>query len=1038
MAQAPFSELSIDAIFRDTRFGADADWVEHVPLIFWLFETLRPSTVADLSLDKGGLCMPVCEAALSITPCRVHVGRPPGRVVHPEWVDTLVDTLPTALIDRVTVHSGDISGFVTEIGSGSIDLLLTDAADDAQLEPLLPALSDRSVVVSHEPPLWGSPPGQRRTFEFTHAGGLWVSACGAEAPAVIEWLASLSGHDSYLVRAAFERLGASLRIAARLKESQRAQERLAKALEVLQSENTGLARERARLEGAVAAQMEASLANASEARRHEQLLKQVYRSPSWRLTKPLRVPTILRQRRADSAEGHLPDAIGSNGGEVSSRKREPGAPQAAAGDDPLAAEVRASGLVDEAWYRDRYPEVAHSGCDPVEHQLGYLGPQGLGWGGLSGQDPNPWFDGQWYRARYGDALAPGHTPLLDYLRADPREDRDTSFWFDSDWFRTTSIGQQLSAPKPALVQFCDAGWPRHMSFPGRLREEPRTRVVFVSGLPDHPGHRYRVEDVTAALPPHLYETAVLAITEWPDRRWVLSGTDLLWIWRAPMSGELREIIALARSQGARVVVDVDDLVFDDTLTAREIDGIRSQKLHVASQGELARRLFETMQNSDLVITPTASLADEAASSGLSAAVLPNGHDAAFAATSARARHRRAHIVGQPFRIGYAAGSRTHQRDLAVASCALATFLAQHHDARLVLFKGSIDLPELPDLETCPDQIEWRDPVPLEDLPNEYARFAVNIAPLEVGNRFCEAKSALKFNESAMVGVPTIASPTQPFRQVITSGVNGFLATSTEEWLAALQSVKADPLLRDSMGERAFQDVRWPFGPELRTLRASHIVQALLSGSPVEQSGGTADFGLRWAGRTEDSVAVRDDLVAADAGQVSIMLQGTLSDAVGCLEHLSEASAGALDLILLEREPSAGQDKQKGELAERLARLAIIAGTGDWRVHNFSVLAGQHVRTPWLLWLPPGAVLAPLGVKRLLQIAGATRMATVAPGLLAEETLRGVSVLSTGEVTDLALVSTALAARASGVVDDPDASVDVSLWRALTAALAPPD
>jgi glycosyltransferase involved in cell wall biosynthesis len=72
------------------------------------------------------------------------------------------------------------------------------------------------------------------------------------------------------------------------------------------------------------------------------------------------------------------------------------------------------------------------------------------------------------------------------------------------------------------------------------------------------------------------------------------------------------------------------------------------------------------------------------------------------------------------------------------------------------------------------QIEWREFVPLDQLPNEIAQFDVNLAPLEVGNPFCEAKSELKYFEAALAGVPTIASPTGPYRRAIRHGETGFL------------------------------------------------------------------------------------------------------------------------------------------------------------------------------------------------------------------------------------------------------------------------
>ena len=98
----------------------------------------------------------------------------------------------------------------------------------------------------------------------------------------------------------------------------------------------------------------------------------------------------------------------------------------------------------------------------------------------------------------------------------------------------------------------------------------------------------------------------------------------------------------------------------------------------------------------------------------------------------------------------------------------------------------IDIEEYPSLTGLEQQIEWRSLQPLLNLPTEMARLDINLAPLEVGNPFCEAKSELKFFDAALVNVPTVASPTGPFRRAIDHGRTGFLATSGDDWYLYLK------------------------------------------------------------------------------------------------------------------------------------------------------------------------------------------------------------------------------------------------------------
>ena len=84
---------------------------------------------------------------------------------------------------------------------------------------------------------------------------------------------------------------------------------------------------------------------------------------------------------------------------------------------------------------------------------------------------------------------------------------------------------------------------------------------------------------------------------------------------------------------------------------------------------------------------------------------------------------------------------------------------------------------------------------------------INLAPLEPGNPFCEAKSELKFFEAAIVGVPTIASATEPFAAAIEDGVSGLLATDTQGWRRALDLLVTSEDRRRAIGAiaaRAYQ------------------------------------------------------------------------------------------------------------------------------------------------------------------------------------------------------------------------------------------
>src|SRR4029450_2032295 len=74
-------------------------------------------------------------------------------------------------------------------------------------------------------------------------------------------------------------------------------------------------------------------------------------------------------------------------------------------------------------------------------------------------------------------------------------------------------------------------------------------------------------------------------------------------------------------------------------------------------------------------------------------------------------------------------------------------------------------------------------------------------PLAATKHFAHRKSALKFFEAGVFGVPSVASPTESFLEAITHGTDGFLATNAAEWESAIRA-SLDPIPGAAVGARA--------------------------------------------------------------------------------------------------------------------------------------------------------------------------------------------------------------------------------------------
>jgi len=211
---------------------------------------------------------------------------------------------------------------------------------------------------------------------------------------------------------------------------------------------------------------------------------------------------------------------------------------------------------------------------------------------------------------------------------------------------------------------------------------------------------------------------------------------------------------------------------------------------------------------DLATVSTTPLARAVAALGRASAVIPNSLN--------REQLRIAEQIaatGRPsdgvVRIGYFSGTRTHQRDFAACEPALLEIMERHPEVRFRLV-GHLDLG--PQWERLRDRVERIGLLPPPELLWAIAETDINLAPLEPGNPFCEAKSELKFFEAAIVGVPTIASATEPFPAAIEDGVSGLLATDVQGWRAALDLLVTSEDRRRAMGAAAKQRALARFSP----------------------------------------------------------------------------------------------------------------------------------------------------------------------------------------------------------------------------------
>ncbi len=340
--------------------------------------------------------------------------------------------------------------------------------------------------------------------------------------------------------------------------------------------------------------------------------------------------------------------------------------------------------------------------------------------------------------------------------------------------------------------------------------KPSAKILVLSGVQGDT-RRYRTH--------HLYEQLRLAqadcalghITQ-PDILRQAAAAQIIILHRIALDEVSRKLVEAARKRGALLILDLDDLVFD-TDAFRWIDSPDfADPTRARLYLENIQRNRALLERCDAILASTDFLAEAARQLGKPVWVHRNGFSLEMLAQSANALRARSQANPASLVIGYASGTRTHDQDFALVRPALQNILSAHPNAHLLL-AGRLD--PGPGWEPFGARVRSAPFVPWRQLPAVLAGLDINLAPLRSDNPFCQSKSEIKYMEAAMVGVPTIASPTDAFQSAIRSGENGVLASSTDEWEQTLRHWLESPAERQRVAANAWQDVQDHYAPWVR-------------------------------------------------------------------------------------------------------------------------------------------------------------------------------------------------------------------------------
>ena len=272
------------------------------------------------------------------------------------------------------------------------------------------------------------------------------------------------------------------------------------------------------------------------------------------------------------------------------------------------------------------------------------------------------------------------------------------------------------------------------------------------------------------------------------------------LYRLSLEKQAKKIIDKAHKLSKKVFYDIDDYIFEYDSIANmdflQYDEYKDFKKY-------CDRIKNVMKMCDAYITSTNSLAQQISSSMDSDKVYVN-RNVASSEMAVISLSEKCHVKKDSKKIilGYFSGTKTHDKDFELIKDVLKEILDKYDNVYLRM-GGQIKFSE----EFAPyiKRIETFEFMSWKKLPSMIAGVDINLMPLE-DSIFHECKSENKWQEAALVGVPTIASYNQELSNAFEDGKEGFLCRNVEEWRTKLTKLIEDVQCRNLIADAAHAKV----------------------------------------------------------------------------------------------------------------------------------------------------------------------------------------------------------------------------------------
>jgi glycosyltransferase involved in cell wall biosynthesis len=345
-----------------------------------------------------------------------------------------------------------------------------------------------------------------------------------------------------------------------------------------------------------------------------------------------------------------------------------------------------------------------------------------------------------------------------------------------------------------LIEICEA-------LPARTKYRLKKHAVLIAHRDIPQCDYYRVQQRELQLSAAGWTFETLDWKQSNDFCQFIDQADAIILYRVEASPSILRALTYARALGVLTIYDIDDLIFDDRYYPESYSSYGQQISHDEYRSlQRGVNLFRrAICECDIGIASTPALASLMSDLVRSkhCYIIRNGLDKRnipFLTLPARP------FSNSKLTIFYGSGTTAHSAEFnEILAPALVQILKMNADVRLAI-AGYISL------DSSFDQ--YRSRIYqfgfTEDIFSYWyflSGMDINISILSAST-VTDCKSEIKWLEAAMFEIPSVVSPTLNYRETFVDKEDCIFASTTPDWIIALQTLISDPQLRKEIGTKA--------------------------------------------------------------------------------------------------------------------------------------------------------------------------------------------------------------------------------------------